>query len=180
MVTTSDGPVVLTAADLTNATFQTSVSSADGVANFSTAADFATFDNAPRSIGGYAGDQYRPASATVGEIYTAPGDYPPPPRGMNSDGQFVPYQYKVEPCPTPVPNANHINSPDSGIGDPTLNASHGPPESFDNYPHADILNDIGSRKPWHQDYGRSNEEKIVIPKVSSIDSIQIDQLFEKM
>ena len=40
----------------------------------------------------------------------------------------------------------------------------GQPESFD-YPHADILNDIGSRKPWHHDYGRPNEEKVVIPKL---------------
>ena len=39
-------------------------------------------------------------------------------------------------------------------------------ESFDTYPHADILNDIGGpRKPWHQDYDRPNEEKIVIPKM---------------
>ena len=41
-----------------------------------------------------------------------------------------------------------------------------PHESFDTYPHTDILNDIGGpRKPWHQDYGRPNEEKIVIPKL---------------
>lgn len=39
-----------------------------------------------------------------------------------------------------------------------------PPESFDPYPHSDILNDIGARKPWNQDYNRPNEEKIVIPK----------------
>ena len=38
-------------------------------------------------------------------------------------------------------------------------------EGFDpNYPHADILNDIG-RKPW-SDY-RQNEEKIHIPKTFS-------------
>ena len=118
VVTTSEGPVVLTAADLTNAAFQTSVSgNPENGPPFATSTDFATFD-APRSIS-YPGDQYRPA---VGEIYCAPtGEYPQ--RMINSDGQFVPYQYKVEPCSTPVPNANHINSPDSGIGDPTLNAS---------------------------------------------------------
>jgi len=161
VVSTSEGPVVLTAADLTNAAFQTPVSNPENGPPFASSADFATFD-APRPINYPPGDQYRP----VGEIYCAqppPGEYPP--RMGNSDGQFVPYQYKVEPCSTPVPNGPHINSPDSGIGDPSLNASH-PPESFDTYPHADILNDIGgTRKPWHQDYGRPNEEKIVIPKM---------------
>jgi len=159
VVTTSEGPVVLTAADLTNAAFQTSVANQENGPPFTNSGDFATFD-APRPINYPPGDQYRP----VGELYCAPpGDYPQ--RMTNSDGQFVPYQYKVEPCSTPVPNANHINSPDSGIGDPTLNASH-QPESFDTYPHADILNDIGGpRKPWHQDYGRPNEEKIVVPKL---------------
>lgn len=119
-MSTSDGPLVLTAADLTNAPFQTPVTNPDGgppLANPPT--DFATFD-AHRPIR-YSGDQYRPATAVGGEIYCAPGEYPQ--RIANSDGQFLPYQYKVEPCPTPVPNANHINSPDSGIGDPTLNAS---------------------------------------------------------
>ena len=117
VVTTSEGPVVLTAADLTNAAFQTSVANQENGPPFNNSADFATFD-APRPINYPPGDQYRP----VGELYCAPpGDYPQ--RMTNSDGQFVPYQYKVEPCSTPVPNANHINSPDSGIGDPTLNAS---------------------------------------------------------
>ena len=41
----------------------------------------------------------------------------------------------------------------------------GQPESFAEYPHADILNDIGARKPWHHDYGRPNEEKVIIPKM---------------
>ena len=117
VVTTSEGPVVLTAADLTNAAFQTSVANQENGPPFTNSGDFATFD-APRPINYPPGDQYRP----VGELYCAPpGDYPQ--RMTNSDGQFVPYQYKVEPCSTPVPNANHINSPDSGIGDPTLNAS---------------------------------------------------------
>jgi hypothetical protein len=40
-------------------------------------------------------------------------------------------------------------------------------ESFENYPHADILDGIGARKPWHHDYGRQNEEKINIPKIYS-------------
>lgn len=119
VVTTSEGPVVLTAADLTNAAFQTTAN-ADGA--FPAPTDFAAFDAATRPvISTYPGDQYRPAASAVGEIYCAPGDYPS--RMTNSDGQFVPYQYKVEPCSTPAPNANHINSPDSGIGDPSLNAS---------------------------------------------------------
>jgi len=113
--------VVLTQADLANGgPFQTPVTSPDGgPATLAPAhTEFATFDT-PRP-GSYPVDQYRPAGVG-GEIYCAPGEYPQ--RLANSDGQFLPYQYKVEPCATPVPNANHINSPDSGIGDPTLNAS---------------------------------------------------------
>ena len=41
----------------------------------------------------------------------------------------------------------------------------GQPESFDSYPHADILNEIGGRKAWHHDYGRPNEEKVIIQKL---------------
>ena len=43
--------------------------------------------------------------------------------------------------------------------------SAGQPESFDSYPHADILNEIGGRKAWHHDYGRPNEEKVIIQKL---------------
>ena len=68
------------------------------------------------------------------------------------------YHYKgggaIQPPPGANGNGAPISSPDSGIGD-----NHGHVvEGFDpNYPHADILSDIG-RKPW-SDY-RQNEEKI--------------------
>lgn len=157
VVTTTEGPVVLSAADLSNVTFQTAVPTSDGTHGFAPTPDFGSFER-PISYSGP--DPYRP-----NDIYCVPGgEYPGgPQRGINSDGVMTSY-YKIEPGTTPVgPNANNINSPDSGIGDPTLNASHSQ-EPFDTYPHADILNEIGNRKPWHQDYGRPNEEKIVIPK----------------
>ena len=75
------------------------------------------------------------------------------------------YHYKgggaIQPPPGANGNGAPISSPDSGIGD-----NHGHVvEGFDpNYPHADILSDIG-RKPW-SDY-RQNEEKIHIPKTFS-------------
>jgi len=154
VVTTTEGQVVLSAADLSNVTFQTAVPTSDGTHGFAPTPDFGNFER-PISYSGP--DPYRP-----NDIYCVPGGEYPAQRSINSDGVMTSY-YKIEPGTTPVPNANNINSPDSGIGDPTLNASH-PQEPFDTYPHADILNEIGNRKPWHQDYGRPNEEKIVIPK----------------
>lgn len=120
MVSTADGQVVLTAADLTNATFQPVVTSSDGGPNFGSSADFGNYDNNPRPGGiNFPGD-YRHDS----DLYSAPGEFPQ--RGLsNSDGHFVPYQYKVAGGvggPPGAPNANHINSPDSGIGD-AINAS---------------------------------------------------------
>ena len=116
VVVSHDGPVVLTPAELTNPAFQPVVTTGDGTPMM--AADFAAFEAAR-----YQDTQYRPE----GDLYcTTSGDFanPPPPRGMpNSDGQFVPYHYKVAGGPPgAITNPNHINSPDSGIGD-TLNAS---------------------------------------------------------
>ena len=39
----------------------------------------------------------------------------------------------------------------------------GPPEGFDAYPHADILND--SYRKWNNEFRAPNEEKIQIPKI---------------
>ena len=72
---------------------------------------------APRSHN-YNDTQYRPE----GELYCTPSGEFANQRIANSDGHFVPYQYKVAGAPGPITNPNHINSPDSGIGD-TLNAS---------------------------------------------------------
>ena len=72
---------------------------------------------APRSHN-YNDTQYRPE----GELYCTPSGEFANQRISNSDGHFVPYQYKVAGAPGPITNPNHINSPDSGIGD-TLNAS---------------------------------------------------------
>ena len=117
VVTTTEGPVVLSAADLSNVTFQTAVPTSDGTHGFAPTPDFGSFER-PISYSGP--DPYRP-----NDIYCVPGgEYPGgPQRGINSDGVMTSY-YKIEPGTTPVgPNANNINSPDSGIGDPTLNAS---------------------------------------------------------
>lgn len=164
VVSTTDGHVVaLSAADLNNATF-TSVATSGADNSPYAQADFPQFD-AGRPIV-YPGEPYR----TEADLYTtaAPADFATRAGGGSGEGQFVPYPYKGGgPAGGPAggtPGAPHINSPDSGIGDPTLNA--GQPESFDTYPHADILNDIGGRKPWH-DYGRQNDEKIHIAKTFS-------------
>ena len=117
VVTTTEGPVVLSAADLSNVTFQTAVPTTDGTHGFAPTPDFGNFER-PISYSGP--DPYRP-----NDIYCVPGgEYAGgPARNINSDGVMTSY-YKIEPGTTPVnPNANNINSPDSGIGDPTLNAS---------------------------------------------------------
>lgn len=97
--------------------------------------------------------------------------------GTNRDVHYVQYHYKSN------GPSNHINSPDSGIGDANLTpttpvvapssagAGDGIAPPFDNYPH-ELLSDIGGsngggqRRPW-QDFGRQNEEKIHIPKIFS-------------
>ena len=113
-MTTTEGQVVLSAADLSNVTFQTAVPTTDGTHGFAPAPDFGNFER-PISYSGP--DPYRP-----NDIYCVPGGEYPAQRSINSDGVMTSY-YKIEPGTTPVPNANNINSPDSGIGDPTLNAS---------------------------------------------------------
>jgi hypothetical protein len=116
VVSTTNGPVVLTSADLANATFQPVVTSADGGPSY-VSTDFSPFDS-PRPVS-YSGDPYRSES----DLYCTPsGEFGQ--RIVTSDGQFLPYQYKVAHNGAVGGGpANHINSPDSGIGDPSINAS---------------------------------------------------------
>ena len=106
VVSSPDGPVFLTPADLTSSSVQPVVTSADGTPAFAT--DFTTFE-APRTIS-YQDTQYRPEN----ELYCTSGEFANQ-RIANSDGHFVPYQYKV--AQGPLTNHSVINSPDSGIGE---------------------------------------------------------------
>ncbi|CAB4057633.1 TFCP2 [Lepeophtheirus salmonis] len=74
-------------------------------------------------------------------------------RGSVSEVQYVQYNPYKSGSST-LSGANQIASPDSGQN-----------ESFE-YPHADIINDMTNRKPWHE-YGRQSEEKIHIDKIFS-------------
>ena len=107
VVSSPDGPVFLTPADLTSSSVQPVVTSADGTPGFAT--DFTTFE-APRTIS-YQDTQYRPEN----ELYCTSGEFANQRIATNSDGHFVPYQYKV--APGPLTNHSVINSPDSGIGE---------------------------------------------------------------
>ncbi|XP_071748149.1 protein grainyhead isoform X3 [Lepeophtheirus salmonis] len=150
--------VVLSNSDISDTNFSPSTSS--GPTHFSTG-DFGSYEAASRAI--YSTSSESTSYRSESEIYNSSGQNFVQ-RGSVSEVQYVQYNPYKSGSST-LSGANQIASPDSGIGESTNITGASQNESFE-YPHADIINDMTNRKPWHE-YGRQSEEKIHIDKIFS-------------